>query len=379
MKRSTDRILTTHAGSLPRPDHLVQMMWDKIDGKTVDADELARAVRSAVGEVVTRQRVLGLDVVSDGEMSKIGFSNYIFDRLTGFGGRVGIEGDDLLDFPGVAGRLFANEAGAHILMLCCEGPVTVRDSDAVHIDIANLQKAIGKDASPGDAFIAAPTPGQIAFNNPNRFYSSHEEYLEAVAAAMRHEYKAIVDAGLDLQLDSPDLAMSHHFRSIGTDIDDWRVHVSQAIDALNGALEGIPPERVRLHVCWGNYGGPHNHDVPLRDIIEPVLRARVGAIYVEAGNPRHAHEWEVFEEVDLPDDQVLVVGTIDVTTHRIEHPRLVAQRLVQYARLLGRERVVAATDCGFGTFVGYGIDPDVAWAKLESLVEGARLASAELW
>jgi 5-methyltetrahydropteroyltriglutamate--homocysteine methyltransferase len=378
MKRSTDRIVTTHAGSLPRPDRLVRMMWDKIDEKPVDAGELKRAVRDAVGEVVARQRSVGLDIVSDGEMSKIGFSNYIFDRLTGFGGRVGIEGDDLLEFPGVAERLFGNEAGGHILMLSCEGPVTVRDPDAVHADIANLQEAIG-DASPGGAFLAAPTPGQIAFNNPNLFYPTHAEYLEAVAAAMRHEYKAIIDAGLDLQLDSPDLAMSHHFRSIGTKIDDWRLHVEQAIEAMNGALEGIPPERVRLRVCWGNYGGPHNHDVPLREIIEPVLRAPVGAIYLEAGNPRHAHEWEVFEEFDLPDDKAIVVGVIDVTTHRIEHPRLVAQRLVQYARLVGRERVIAGTDCGFGTFVGYGIDPGVAWAKLGSLVEGARLASEELW
>jgi 5-methyltetrahydropteroyltriglutamate--homocysteine methyltransferase len=378
MKRSTERIVTTHAGSLPRPESLVRMMWDKIDGKPVDAEELADSVRRAVDDVVARQRAVGIDVVSDGEMSKIGFSNYIFDRLTGFGGRVGIEGDDLLEFPGVAERLFGNEAGAHILMLSCEGPVEVRDPDAVRADVDTLLAAIGS-SSPGDAFLTAPTPGQIAFNNPNRYYPSHESYLEALADAMRHEYKAITGAGLDLQLDSPDLAMSHHFRSVGTEIADWRVHLDQAIDALNGALEGIPSDRVRLHVCWGNYGGPHNHDVPLREIIGPVLRARVGAVYVEAGNPRHAHEWELFEEVSLPDDKILIAGVIDVTTHRIEHPRLVAQRLVRYARLLGRERVVGGTDCGFGTFVGYGIDPGVAWAKLESLVEGARLASDELW
>jgi 5-methyltetrahydropteroyltriglutamate--homocysteine methyltransferase len=378
MRRSTDRIQTTHAGSLPRPEGLVRMMWDRIDEKPVDLAELERAVREAVGEVVARQRALGIDIVSDGEMSKIGFSNYIFDRLTGFGGRVGIEGDDLLEFPGVAERLFGNDAGAHILMLSCEGPVTVRDRDAVHVDIANLRDALGGPAD-GGAFIAAPTPGQIAFNNPNRYYGTHREYLEAAGEAMRYEYRAIVDGGLDLQLDSPDLAMSHHFRSLGTGIEDWRSHVDDAIEVLNGALDGIPPERVRLHVCWGNYGGPHNHDVPLREIVEPVLRARVGAIYLEAGNPRHAHEWEVFEEVDLPDETSLVVGVIDVTTHRIEHPRLVAQRLVRYAELVGRERVTAGTDCGFGTFVGYGIDPGVAWAKLAALVEGAGLASDELW
>ena len=378
MPRSTDRLLTTHAGSLPRPDALVRMMWDRIDGKPVDEAALEASIADAVADAVRRQRDVGLDFVSDGEMSKIGFSNYIFERLTGFGGRVAIESDDMADFPGVAERLFGNEAGAHILMLSCEGPVEVQDAEAVHRDIATLRQALG-NASLEAAFIAAPTPGQIAFNNPNRYYPSHREYMEAVGAAMRHEYKAITDAGLLLQLDSPDLAMSHHFRSAGTDIEDWRAHLEGAIDVMNGALEGIPPERVRLHVCWGNYGGPHNHDIPLADIIGPVLRSNVGAIYVEAGNPRHAHEWELFEDVKLPDDKVLVAGVIDVTTHRIEHPRLVAQRLLNYARLLGREQVIAGTDCGFGTFVGYGIDPGVAWAKLESLVEGAQLASDELW
>jgi 5-methyltetrahydropteroyltriglutamate--homocysteine methyltransferase len=372
-----DHLLTTHAGSLPRPDALVRMMWDRMDGKDVDAAALDAAVAEAVREVVDRQRRTGLDFVSDGEMSKIGFSNYIFERLTGFGGRSQIESDDMNDFPGVAGRLFGNEAGAHILMLSCEGPVEVHDAEAVHRDIATLKKAL--DGSTEGAFMAAPTPGQVAFNNPNRYYPSHRAYIEAVGEAMRHEYKAITDSGLLLQLDSPDLAMSHHFRSSGTDIDDWRRHVDDAIDVMNAALDGIPPEQVRLHVCWGNYGGPHNHDVPLGDIIEPVLRSHVGAIYVEAGNPRHAHEWELFETVKLPDDKVLVAGVIDVTTHRIEHPRLVAQRLLTYARLLGREQLVAGTDCGFGTFVGYGIDPGVAWAKLEALVEGARLASEELW
>jgi 5-methyltetrahydropteroyltriglutamate--homocysteine methyltransferase len=379
MKRSAERILTTHAGSLPRPDDLVRMMWDKIDEKPVDGEALRARVRAAVSEVVEKQRAAGIDIVSDGEMSKIGFSNYVFDRLTGFGGRVGIEGDDLLEFPGVAQRLFANEVGAHILMLSCEGPVGVRDTEAVNEDIETLKSALG-NRGPEDAFLAAPTPGQIAFNNPNKHYASHQAYIDAVAEAMRYEYRAITDAGLGLQLDSPDLAMSHHFRSVGTDIDDWRAHLEQALDALNAAVEGIRPEQLRLHVCWGNYAGPHNHDVALQEIIEPVLRARVGAIYVEAANPRHAHEWEVFEEVELPDDKVLIPGVIDVTTNRIEHPRLVAQRLVRYAKLVGRERVIAGTDCGFGTFVGYDIvDPAVAWAKLETLVEGARLASEQLW
>jgi len=379
MTRFGERIPTTHAGSLPRPPELVRMMWDKIDGKAVDADALATTVRAAVREVVDRQRAIGIDVVSDGEMSKIGFSNYVFDRLTGFGGRVGIEGDDLLEFPGVAQRLFANEVGAHILMLSCEGSVEVCDPDAVHADIEALRAALG-DHPRGDAFLAAPTPGQIAFNNPNRYYPSHQAYLDAVAEAMRHEYRAITEAGFELQLDSPDLAMSKHFRSIGTDIADWRAHLDQAIEALNGAIEGIPREQLRLHVCWGNYAGPHNHDVPLREIIEPILRAHVGAIYVEAANPRHEHEWEVFEEIPLPNGVVLVPGLVDVTTNRIEHPRLIAQRLVRFARIVGRDRLIAGTDCGFGTFVGYDIvDPAVAWAKLEALVEGARLASEELW
>jgi 5-methyltetrahydropteroyltriglutamate--homocysteine methyltransferase len=377
--KSTERILTTHAGSLPRPEDLVRMMWDKIDEKPVDAEALRDRVRAAVREVVEKQRAVGIDIVSDGEMSKIGFSNYVFERLTGFGGRVGIEGDDLIEFPGVAQKLFANEVGAHILMLSCEGPVEVRDADAVNEDIETLKSALG-DLAPEAAFLAAPTPGQIAFNNPNKHYPSHQAYVDAVAEAMSYEYRAITDAGLGLQLDSPDLAMSHHFRSVGTDIDDWRAHLDQAMDALNAAVEGIPSGQLRLHVCWGNYAGPHNHDVPLEEIIEPVLRGRVGAIYLEAANPRHAHEWEVFEGVELPDDKVLIPGVVDVTTNRIEHPRLVAQRLVRYAELVGRERVIAGTDCGFGTFVGYDIvDQAVAWAKLETLVEGARLASEKLW
>ena len=285
----------------------------------------------------------------------------------------------MADFPGVAERLFGNEAGAHILMLSCEGPVEVQDAEAVHRDIATLRQALG-DASLEAAFIAAPTPGQIAFNNPNRYYPSHREYMEAVGAAMRHEYKAITDAGLLLQLDSPDLAMSHHFRSAGTDIEDWRAHLEGAIDVMNGALEGIPPERVRLHVCWGNYGGPHNHDVPLADIIEPVLaverrrdlrrgrqsapRARVGALRGRQASRRQGARRRRDRRHDPP--------------HRAPAPgRRSASSATRACS--AASSVIAGTDCGFGTFVGYGIDPGVAWAKLESLVEGAQLASDELW
>lgn len=379
MNRSTDRLLATHTGSLPRPDDLVRMIWDKMDGKPVDAEELDSRVRSAVDEAVRRQRDIGLDLISDGEMSKPGFSNYVHERFSGFAGRVQMGGADLDDFPGLAAKLFANDAGAHIVLRYCTGPIELTDPDAVFADIDHLASALdGADRS--SAFMNAPTPGQIVFNNPNRYYPSHEAYLEAAADAMRHEYRAIIEAGLDLQLDSPDLAMAAHFRSEGTDIGDFHVHVEQAIAALNHALAGIPSERVRLHICWGNYPGPHHCDVALAEIIGPVLSANADVLSFEAANPRHEHEYELFADVRLPDGKVLMPGVIDVQTNRIEHPRLIAQRLIRFAELVGRENVIAGTDCGLGTFVGWNTtDPEIGWKKLESLVEGARLASAELW
>jgi 5-methyltetrahydropteroyltriglutamate--homocysteine methyltransferase len=380
MPRSTDHIVTTHAGSLPRPDDVVELIWSGIeDEKPVDQAALDERLDRAVPEIVKQQKDAGIEVVSDGELSKPGFSNYINDRFTGFEGRAEFQADDVAPFPNLAMRLFNTPAMAHLVFANCVDEVTVKDPDAVQRDVDRLRRAIG-DADPGTAFMGAISPGQIAFNFPDQHYGSHEKYLEALGRALRHEYKAITDAGFNLQIDSPDLAMAAHCRSVGSSVESWDTHLPLAIDALNAALDGIPPEQVRLHVCWGNYAGPHHKDVPLRDIIEPVLKANVGTFYVEGANPRHEHEWEVFKEVELPEGKDVILGVIDVKVNAVEHPRVVAQRLTRLAEVVGRENVQAGTDCGFDTFIRFSqVDPDVVWLKLKALSDGAEMASQELW
>ena len=380
MKRNTDRIQTTHAGSLPRPADLTRMMWDLIDEKPVDPGKLAARVQEAVAETVGKQREAGIDIVSDGEMSKIGFSNYVMQRYSGFANRTQFVATDLGDFPEIISKLFIeNEGGRHLVMPNVEGPIELRDTQAVHRDIANFKSALG-GASPDDAFIAAVTPGQMLFNFPNLYYPSDAAYLEAAAKALSYEYKAIVDAGFNLQLDAPDLPMRAHCYTGGVGTADMKSYVPMAIEAMNAATRGLPPEKVRLHLCWGNYAGPHHHDVELTQIIDPVLKTNAGFIYFEAANPRHAHEWEVWEQVKIPDGKALIPGVIDTLTNHVEHPRLVAQRIETYARIAGRENVIAGTDCGFGTFVGWsGCDPQVAWLKLKALADGAEIASKRLW
>ena len=380
MKRSTDRILTTHAGSLPRPPDLTRMMWDLLDEKPVDQDKLATRVQEAVVEVVGKQREAGIDIVSDGEMSKVGFSNYVMQRYSGFANRAQFVATDLGDFPDIINKLFVeNEGGRHLVMPNVEGPIELRDKDAVHRDIANFKAALD-GASPEMAFIAAVTPGQMLFNFPNLYYKSDAAYLEAAAKALSYEYKAIVDAGFNLQLDAPDLPMRAHCFTGGVGTADMKTYVPMAIEAMNEATRGLPPDKVRLHLCWGNYAGPHHHDVELKEIIEPVLKTNAGFIYFEAANPRHAHEWEVWEQAKIPDGKALIPGVIDTLTNHVEHPRLVAQRIETFARIVGRENVIAGTDCGFGTFVGWsGCDPKVAWLKLKALADGAGIASERLW
>jgi 5-methyltetrahydropteroyltriglutamate--homocysteine methyltransferase len=373
-----DRILTTHAGSLPRPDELVDMIWARMDGETVDDGELTAKIDAAVQEVVAKQREAGIDVISDGEMSKTGFSTYVNDRFAGFGGRSEFQADDVAPFPNLAMRLFATPSMAHLVFANCVGPVEVADKDAVHRDIARFKHALG-DANASDAFMGTISPGQIAFNYPDQHYGSHEKYLAACGEALRYEYQAIVDAGFNLQIDSPDMAMAAHSRSVGSSVGDWHRHLPLAVDALNAALDGIAPERVRLHVCWGNIASPHHCDVPLAEIIDQVLKVNAGTVYVEGANPRHAHEWRVFRDVELPDDKKVILGVIDVKTNYIEHPRVVADRLVQLGQIVGKERLLAGTDCGFDTFIRWSqVDPDVAWLKLKSMSEGAEIASAEL-
>jgi len=378
MAGGNGQILTTHAGSLPRPNELADTIWARIDGQEVDETKLESLIESAVNEVVAKQREVGIDLISDGEMSKTGFSTYINDRFGGFAGRSEFQADDVAPFPNLAMKLFATDSMAHLIFANCVGPVEVADKDAVHRDIARLKSAMG-DGDPSTAFMGTISPGQIAFNYPDQYYGSHEKYLAACADALAYEYRAIIDAGLDLQIDSPDMAMAAHSRSVGSSVGDWHHHLPLAVEALNGALTGIPRERVRFHVCWGNIGSPHHFDIPLADIIDQVLKVNAGTIYVEGANPRHAHEWRVFQDVPLPDDKKVILGVIDVKTNYVEHPRLVADRLVQVGKFVGKDRLMAGTDCGFDTFIRWSlVDPDVAWLKLKSLAEGAEIASAEL-
>ncbi|MGH2916703.1 MAG: cobalamin-independent methionine synthase II family protein [Solirubrobacteraceae bacterium] len=374
----TDRILTTHAGSLPRPDDLADMIWARMDGQQVDESALAARIDSAVAEVVARQRATGIDLVSDGELSKTGFSTYVNDRFSGFDGRSEFQADDVADFPELAMRLFATPSMAHVVFSNCVGPVELSDKQAVRDDIDRFKRALG-DADPSTAFMGAVSPGQIAFNYPDQHYGSHEAYLGALADALSHEYRAITDAGLNLQIDSPDAAMAAHCRSVGSSVGDWHTHLPLAIEALNAALDGIPPEQVRFHVCWGNYAGPHHCDVPLEQVLPDVLKVNAGTIYVEGGNPRHSHEWRAFQDVSLPEDRKVILGVIDTKTNYVEHPRVVADRLVNLGKVIGSERLLAGTDCGLDTFIRFSqVDPKVAWLKLEALVAGAELASAEL-
>jgi 5-methyltetrahydropteroyltriglutamate--homocysteine methyltransferase len=382
MKYSTERILTTHTGSLPRPENLAQLMIAKEQGKAIDVQELADDVQAAVVEVVKHQVDVGIDIISDGEMSKIGFANYVKDRLSGFGGESNpVVAQDVLDHPDLRVRMFRrNEGGeSRYFTPACNGPITLRDKDAVHQDIANLKAAL-QGVQAEEVFMPAASPGTIAQVMQNKYYSTEEAYLYALADAMRYEYQAIVAAGFLIQLDCPDLAMQRHTRYAAASIDEFRRQVQQNIEVLNYSLTGIASEQVRVHVCWGNYPGPHHRDVPLKDIIDLLFTIQGDALSIEAANPRHEHEWKVFQEVHLAEGKKLIPGVVDTCSTYIEHPEVIAQRIVRFAQVVGRENVIAGTDCGFGTFLGTSVvAPSVAWDKLRSLAEGARLASEELW
>jgi 5-methyltetrahydropteroyltriglutamate--homocysteine methyltransferase len=382
MKRSSERILTTHTGSLPRPDDLLTMLQRKESAEPFDQSALAVRVKSSVAEIVRKQVDVGLDIVNDGEMGKPSYSTYVKDRLSGFdsGERsTPLRAADLGEFRNFA-RRGANDTGVAVLKRpACSGPISYGDRDAVRADVENLQAALAV-AHPVEAFMSAASPGVVTFFLSNRFYPSHEAYLRALAEAMRTEYEAICAAGLVLQVDCPDLAMSRHVQFKDLDLAEFRKTIELHINVLNHALANIPPDRVRLHLCWGNYEGPHHYDVPLRDIIDIVLKARVGAISYEASNPRHEHEWTVFKDLKLPDGMILIPGVVDSVTNFIEHPELVAQRICNVARLVGRENVIAGTDCGFATIAGASrVDSEIAWAKFKAMAEGARLASQQLW
>jgi 5-methyltetrahydropteroyltriglutamate--homocysteine methyltransferase len=380
MKTSSERILTTHVGSLPRSEPITELLLKKERGEPYDSAQFERVAREAVMHIVERQVETGIDVVSDGETSKIGYATYIKDRLSGFGGEVTARPHlDLRDHPDLRRRMTAFTGPQTFRRLCCIGPVAVQDPDAAARDIAHFRAALERTPAP-DAFMNAASPGVVSSFQPNRYYPSHEAYVEAVAGAMRAEYEAIVAAGFVLQVDCPDLAMSRHTGFQDLTEDEFLRRAAQHVAALNGALANIPAASVRMHVCWGNYEGPHDHDIPLEQVIGILLKAKPQAISFEASNPRHAHEWTVWREARLPDDKLLIPGVLDSSTNFVEHPELVAQRICTFADIVGRDRVLAGTDCGFGTFAGYGkIDPEVAFKKLRSLVEGARLATARLW
>jgi 5-methyltetrahydropteroyltriglutamate--homocysteine methyltransferase len=376
MKRSTERILTTHTGSLPRPPALMEALQRRDRGES-NGSALAGQVREAVREIVGRQADAGVTVVNDGEASKIGYSTYVKERLEGFGGEGGLAGlpADLAEFPEYMERVMG---GLDFAMPACIGPVAYRDLDAVRTDIANLKDAVAT-AGVEDAFMTAASPGVISVFLQNRYYPSHEEYIAALADVMKAEYDEIHRSGLVLQLDCPDLAMTRHMQP-DESLDDFRRRARLHVEAINHATRDIPPEDMRMHLCWGNYEGPHNYDMALGDIIDIVFEARPAAISFEAANPRHEHEWTVFQDVELPEGKVLIPGVLDSTTNYIEHPELVAQRIVRYADLVGRENVIAGSDCGFATFASFlAIDPGITWAKLRALGDGAEMASARLW
>jgi 5-methyltetrahydropteroyltriglutamate--homocysteine methyltransferase len=378
--RSTDRFLTTHTGSLPRPDDLIQMMYAKESGVPVEPAALGRRVRSAVAEIVRKQADAGVDVINDGELSKPSYATYVKDRLEGFGGTGNtFVYKDLADFPKLQQRVFGDPGRSRRKTPACNAPISVRDPNAAEADVDNLKAALGSVKASG-GFMSAASPGVVAVFFRNDHYPSQEAYLYAIADAMRAEYEAVARAGFVLQLDCPDLAMGRHIQFHDADLATFRKAAAMNIEVMNHATANIPPEQLRIHVCWGNYEGPHHHDVPLADVIDLVFKARATYISFEAANPRHAHEWTLFEKVKLPDGKVLIPGVIESKSNFIEHPELIAQRIGRYAKLVGRENVMAGSDCGYGTWVGQAaVDPDVVFAKLAALAEGARIATKEFW
>ena len=381
MKRSTDRILTTHTGSLPREGEIAELLVAREKGEAFDAARLEAVSRDAVSACVDRQLATGLDIVNDGEQSKPSYATYIIDRLSGFEGGRRKEFPkrlDSSDFPDWA-RLKGPRGLAALRVPTCTGPIAWKDFDAVRLELDHMKAAISGKAVE-EVFLSAASPGVIASMLPNEYYESDEAYLQAMADVMRDEYEAIVAAGFLLQVDCPDLAMARNSEFSSLSNDEFKKVAAMHVEVLNGALANIDPESMRMHVCWGNYEGPHNHDIALREIAPVVLEARPAGLCIEGSNPRHAHEWKTWHELPLPDDKVIVTGCLDTTTNFVEHPELVAERIVRYAEAVGRERVIAGVDCGFGTMVGLeGVESHVAWAKLRSLVEGAELASKALW
>lgn len=380
VQRSLDRFLTTHTGSLPRPDDLIRMMYAKEEGVPVDPAALNARVRTAVAEVVKKQTDAGVDLVNDGEMSKPSYATYVKDRLAGFGGTGNtFVYQDLSEFPRLEKRVFGDPGRSRRKTPACNAPISVRDAQAPQVDADNLRAAVNEVKVAG-GFMSAASPGVVSLFFRNDHYKDFESYIYAIADAMRHEYETVAKAGFVLQIDCPDLAMGRHIQYADLSLSDFRKRARLHIEALNHAVANIPAEQLRMHLCWGNYEGPHHRDVPLADIIDIVFTAKPDAISLEAANPRHAHEWMIFEKVKLPDGKVLIPGVIESKSNFIEHPELIAHRIGRYAKLVGRENVIAGSDCGYGTWVGQAaVDSDVVFAKFKAMAEGAALASRQFW
>ena len=380
MKTSTERILTTHVGSLPRPQEVADLLFAQDRGERYDPAHFDEVMRRGVSEAVRLQQAAGIDIVSDGETSKISYATYIRHRLTGF------EGDsprptpqDIDELPDYRDKLVAQGASAKYLRPVCKGPIKVKDREPLVRDIGRIKEALAK-SNVAEGFMNAVSPGTIAVFQPNEYYSSHAAYIEALADAMREEYETIVQSGLLLQVDCPDLAMGRHSRFRELTDDEFLRAAEVQVHALNHALANVPADRTRLHICWGNYEGPHTHDIPLLRVLPLLFKAKPMALLIEGANPRHEHEWEIWKTYRLPSEKILVPGVLDSSCNFVEHPELIAQRLIRFAENVGRERVIAGTDCGFGTFAGFGpVHPSVCWLKMRSLAEGAALASKKLW
>ena len=372
------RIEVTHVGSLPRGDELTALLLAKDHGKPYDAAEFDRAVQNAVEDAVKKQVAAGVTIVSDGELGKVGYSTYVTERLTGFGGHVDRKPAlDLAAHPALAKKLAAIMGRQEFVRAACVAPVKLRTLEPARDDIRRFRTALDRHGHGVRAFMNAASPGLVTAFQPNKHYASHDAYLADLVEAMRPEYEAIIEAGFDLQLDCPDLAMARHTGYQDLDEASFLHRVEANVAALNAATANIPAECMRLHICGGNYEGPHDHDIPLEKVIATVLKARPATLLFEAANPRHEHEWIVWRDAKIPADKKLAPGLIDSCSNYVEHPELIAQRLERYIAIVGVDRVIAGTDCGFGTFAGYGkIDPDVTWKKLAALSEGARLAAS---
>ena len=382
MKRSSERILTTHAGALPQPDDLKQMHAAQVAGEAYDKDLFPKRVRQAVAEVVKKQLDCGLDVINDGEVGKSNFSRYARERLSGFIEREAKSSDhvssifarDMVEFGDYFRKRMGGIRGENIKRVFCNGPLRYVGHASLKAEIEDFRAGL-RGQTYEEAFLPAIAPGTIEHWMKNDYYPNDEAYLTAIAEAMQEEYKAIVDAGFLLQIDDPDLPDGWQFMSQMT-VAEYRKYAELRVDALNHGLRDIPPDRVRFHTCWGSYHGPHKYDIPLRDIVDIILKVKANTYSIEASNPRHEHEWRVWEEVKFPDGKVIVPGVVGHATDIVEHPEVIAERIMRYARIVGRENVIAGTDCGLGPRVG---DPQIAWAKFEAMAEGARIASKQLW